>query len=83
VYGQEVPLIFQNVRALPQNDTSHPWEATSRVEEYISEFKQLQMRVLLNEGSKLTIARFIKGQSPKIANKMTYNLIFRLMMFAI
>jgi len=42
------------------------------VEEYIREFKQLQMRVGSGEKSKLKIARFIKGLSPNIANKVDW-----------
>jgi len=40
------------------------------VEEYIWEFELLQMRVGLNEDNELTIAKFIKGLSPSIANKV-------------
>jgi len=40
-----------------------------KVEEYIQEFEQLQLRVGLNEDNKLTIGRFINGLSPNIANK--------------
>jgi len=40
------------------------------VDEYIRELEQLQMRVGLNEDNELTIATFIKGLSPSIANKV-------------
>jgi len=41
-----------------------------KVEEYICEFEQLQMRIELNEDNELTIARFIKRLSPSIAYKV-------------
>ena len=41
-----------------------------KVEEYIQELEQLQMRVGLNKDNELSIARFIKGLSPNIANKV-------------
>ena len=41
-----------------------------KVEDYIKEFKQLQMRVGLDEEPKLKISRFIKGLLPNIANKV-------------
>jgi len=41
-----------------------------RVEEYIREFEQLQMRVSSNEDNELTIARFIRGLSLSIAHKV-------------
>ena len=55
-----------------------------RVEEYIREFEQLEMRVGLTEDNELTIARFIKGLSPSIAHKvelqpyLSFNDIFHL-----
>ena len=41
-----------------------------KIEKYIKEFEQLQMRVGLDEESELMIARFIKGLSPSIGNKV-------------
>ena len=41
-----------------------------KVEEYIWEFDQFQLRVGLNEDEELTITRFIKKLSPSIANKV-------------
>jgi len=41
-----------------------------KIEKYIKEFKQLQMRVGLDEEPELKIARFIKKLSSTIANKM-------------
>jgi len=41
-----------------------------KVEEYIREFEQLQMRVGLDEESKLKIVMFIKGLSPSIASQV-------------
>ena len=41
-----------------------------KVEEYNMELEQVQMRVGLDEEHKLKIARFIKGLSPSIANKV-------------
>ena len=41
-----------------------------KVEEYIREHEQLQMRVGLDEEPELKIARFIKGLSPSIASKV-------------
>jgi len=38
--------------------------------EYIREFEQLEMIIGLNKDNKLTIARFIKGLSPSIGNKV-------------
>ena len=43
---------------------------TFKVEEYMREFEQLQMRVVLDEESKLKIARFIKRLSPNITNEV-------------
>jgi len=40
------------------------------VEKYLREFKQLQMWVRLDEEPELKMARFIKGLSPNIANKV-------------
>ena len=47
-----------------------PSSENLKVEEYIREFEQLQMRVGLNGEPELKIARFIKGISPSIANKV-------------
>jgi len=41
-----------------------------KVKEYIREFKQLQMRVSLNEELELKIFRFVKGIYVSIANKV-------------
>ena len=38
--------------------------------EYIREFEQLEMIIGLNKDNELTIARFIKGLSPSIGNKV-------------
>jgi len=40
------------------------------VEEYIRDFKQLQLKVGLNKDPKLMIAKFIKHMSYKITNKV-------------
>jgi len=41
-----------------------------KVEDYIRELEQLQIRVGLNKEPVLKIARFIKGLSPDIVNKL-------------
>jgi len=45
-------------------------EENLKMEEYIQEFEQPQMRVGLNEDNKLIIARFVKEFSPNVANKV-------------
>ena len=57
-YKQE---LYRKITSLSQEDLNV---------EYIREFEQLQMRLGLNEDNELTIARFIKGLSPNIANKV-------------
>ena len=58
-YKQE---IYLNITSSIQKDLN--------VEEYIREFKQLQMRVGLNGDNELIIARFIKGLYLSIANNV-------------
>jgi len=45
-----------------------------KLEEYVREFEQLQMRVYLKEEPKLKISRSIKGLSLSIANKIKMDL---------
>ena len=48
------------------------------MEQYIRQSKKLQIRVGLNEELELTIARFIKGLSFDIANKVDLHLYLSL-----
>jgi len=58
-YKQE---LFLKITSLSQENL--------KVEQYIQEFEQLQIRVVSNADNELTVARFIKGLSPNIANKV-------------
>jgi len=67
-YGQEISILFLQARTFPQDYLSQPRE--SKIEEYIREFEQLQMRVSLDEEPELKIVRFLKGLAPSIASKV-------------
>ena len=67
-YGQEIPIPLYK-QELYLNITSLK-EEKLKVEKYIREVEQLQTSIGMDEESKLKIARFIKGLSLSIANKV-------------